>query len=358
LTWETGKSGKKRAEVMAHRIPGGIPIDDEPPQVTPVYVPPNYTPPPSLMCTVTYSANRGSGTPPPARMVNTGSPVMLESGSRLYRSGYTFSGWSTNPFDSSGTRYSVGDFFVPRGNTLLYAIWTSSPPWEKIPWGKIWEGFKITAGIIILILGIGATVQECSSPSKPTVLTAPSNIRSSNVNTDRITIQWNGTDSGLSYKIYYSPQNNQANARTTTATGTSVTVTGLASNTTYYFWVTAIKDKEESVKSPVLTVKTSSTTSPPPANTINGTTWEYINQNDSGNRYRLSFSGSNSVTFAIYNRDGSRQLEAYNGTYWLQGTNLIIEIVYPNEVKMADYYTYSQSGITNKQKQSIIYKKR
>jgi hypothetical protein len=189
----------------------------------------------------------------------------------------------------------------------------------------------------------------------PPPLIPPSNVHSSSVGTDRITLQWNSTGSELSYKIYYSTQNNTANAKTATATGTSAIVTGLTSNTNYYFWVTAIKGNEESATSSVLTVKTS--TPAPPANPLNGTTWEYINQNDSGNRYRLTFSGSNRVTWAVYNSNGSSQLEAYNGTYWLQSNNLTVEIVYPNDGKITDYYTYTQSGITNKQKQSIIYKK-
>ncbi|GHU16045.1 hypothetical protein FACS1894163_04680 [Spirochaetia bacterium] len=193
----------------------------------------------------------------------------------------------------------------------------------------------------------------------PQPIASPSNFRSSSVGTDRITLQWNSADSGLSYKIYYGTQNNITNAKTTTATGTSVTITGLTNNTSYYFWLSATKGNEESAKSSVLTVKTSTTPPPPPpANPLNGTSWEYINQNDSGNRYRLTFSGSSGVTFAIYNSNGSRQLESHNGTYWFQGNNLTVEIVYPNDPKTTDYYIYTPSSITNKQKQSTVYRKR
>jgi hypothetical protein len=249
---------------------------------------------------------------------------------------------------------------------------TSLPPQPPQCQGHTLRNVLIAAAIIIAIIIIwpkGSSAsktpvapQQSGAAAKPTVtsapLTAPGNVRSGNINSDRITIQWNSVGPDLSYKIYYGTQNNAANARTTTATGTSVVVTDLTSNTTYYFWVTATKDKEESAKSPVLAVRTSAATSPPPVNTLNGTTWEYINQVDNnGYRYRLSFSGSNSVTFAIYNRDGSKQEESYNGTYRLQGTNLTLEIVYPDK-KRTNYYTYSQSGITDKHEQSIIYRKR
>ena len=89
------------------------------------------------------------------------------------------------------------------------------------------------------------------------------------------------------------------------------------------------------------------------ANTLNGSTWEYINNNDSGNRYRLSFSGNNSVTFVIYNNDGSMRLESYNGSYNLQGNNLTVTIEGERY-----YYTYTQTTIVDNKKQSIIYRKR
>jgi hypothetical protein len=198
-----------------------------------------------------------------------------------------------------------------------------------------------------------------TSQPVPAVTTpqVPRNVRAGTPETDRVTLSWDSAGSGVSYRVYNNTQNNTANAKTTIATGTSATVTGLTSNTNYYFWVTSIKGNEESVKSSVLTVKTSTTISAPPANPLNGTTWEYINQNDSGNRYRLTFSGSNGVTWAVYNSNGSREEGTYNGTYWLQGSNLTVKIVNPNGEMEADNYTYTQSAITNKIRHSVIYKK-
>lgn len=116
---------------------------------------------------------------------------------------------------------------------------------------------------------------------------------------------------------------------------------------------TSILDKSKSNSIIVTVIQPPS----PSANPLIGTIWEFINQNDNGNRYRLSFSSNNNVTFAIYNREGSSSLESYNGKYTLQGNTLTIEIVYP-EGKVTDRYIYSQSSIVNNQNRAIIYKPR
>jgi len=93
-------------------------------------------------------------------------------------------------------------------------------------------------------------------------------------------------------------------------------------------------------------------------NSLTGTSWEFINQNDNNNRYRLSFSGTNNVTFSIHNRDASRQLETHNGTYSLQGNSLTVVINYP-EGRVTDVFTYtSQTNIVNNQNRSIVYRPR
>jgi hypothetical protein len=188
-------------------------------------------------------------------------------------------------------------------------------------------------------------------------LMAPSNIRSSSTGINYVTLNWNSAGSGVSYKVYYNIQNDVANAKSITATENTATVSGLAENTTYYFWVASVQNGNEARSTKALMITTSSKTTVPPSNPLPGTTWEYINQNDNGNRYRLTFSGSNAVTFAIYNRDGSSTLDSYKGTYSLRGNNLTVVIEYP-EGKTTASYTYSQTGIVDKQKQSIIYKPR
>jgi hypothetical protein len=95
-----------------------------------------------------------------------------------------------------------------------------------------------------------------------------------------------------------------------------------------------------------------------PQTSLAGTTWEYINQSDSGNRYRLSFSGSDSVTFEIYSSNGSRQLEKHNGTYTLQGNSLAVAINYP-EGRITDRFTFTaQTSIVNNQNRAIVYRPR
>jgi len=74
---------------------------------------------------VIFDVNGGSGTAPPARLVNTGSNIIIPGGSGLTRSGYTFGGWNTNSA-GTGTNYLAGSSYTPAGNTTLYAKWTTA----------------------------------------------------------------------------------------------------------------------------------------------------------------------------------------------------------------------------------------
>ena len=82
------------------------------------------------------------------------------------------------------------------------------------------------------------------------------NLRSGIVGADKVSLLWDSTGSGLSYKIYYHTQNDSANAIIKTTNSTSTEMTNLTSNTTYYFWVSTVQDGRESDKSPVLSVRT------------------------------------------------------------------------------------------------------
>ncbi|MDR3334599.1 MAG: SUMF1/EgtB/PvdO family nonheme iron enzyme [Treponema sp.] len=86
----------------------------------------------------------------------------------------------------------------------------------------------------------------------------PRNVRAGTPGTDRVTLTWDSAGSGVSYKVYYNTQNDPARASTLgdLATGTSMDVTGMASGTTYYFWVSSVQGGEESGKSPVVTILT------------------------------------------------------------------------------------------------------
>lgn len=77
----------------------------------------NFTTPYS----VAYNANYGSGTVPASVTQNSGSSVIVDSGSGLWRTGYTFNGWNTKA-DGRGTGYAAGAT-INTGATL-YAQWT------------------------------------------------------------------------------------------------------------------------------------------------------------------------------------------------------------------------------------------
>jgi hypothetical protein len=74
----------------------------------------------------------------------------------------------------------------------------------------------------------------------------------------------------VSYKVYYNTQNNSSSAKAMSnlATGTSMSITRLGSGTSYYFWVSTVKDGQESGKSPVVTVQTAAAVPVNPTPTV------------------------------------------------------------------------------------------
>jgi len=72
--------------------------------------------------TVTYDRNGGTGTPPSPQTALAGNSIILQSGSGLSITGYTFDGWNTNA-DGTGTNYAAGTSYTVNTNTTLYAKW-------------------------------------------------------------------------------------------------------------------------------------------------------------------------------------------------------------------------------------------
>jgi formylglycine-generating enzyme required for sulfatase activity len=105
---------------------------------------------------------------------------------------------------------------------------------------------------------LSGTVPQPAPASQPvptaTAPQTPRNVRAGTPGTDRITLNWDSAGSGVSYKVYYNTQNDpaRASALSNLTTGTSMTITGLGSGTTYYFWVSTVKDGQESGKSPMV----------------------------------------------------------------------------------------------------------
>jgi uncharacterized repeat protein (TIGR02543 family) len=80
---------------------------------------------PVVKYTVTFDANGGIGSPPPAQTVNAGSSITILTGSTLSKSGYVFGGWNTMA-DGTGTNYSAGSSFMVLGDSILYAKWNAA----------------------------------------------------------------------------------------------------------------------------------------------------------------------------------------------------------------------------------------
>jgi uncharacterized protein (TIGR02145 family)/uncharacterized repeat protein (TIGR02543 family) len=72
--------------------------------------------------TVTFYANGGGGSLPPAQTVLKDLSINLPSGDGLSRTGYTFDRWCTTP-SGMGTYHDAGSVFTPSLNMSFYARW-------------------------------------------------------------------------------------------------------------------------------------------------------------------------------------------------------------------------------------------
>ncbi len=76
---------------------------------------------------LSYDANSGTGTPPPASNHAAGSLVTTSDGAWATRAGYTLAGWNTAA-NGSGTAVALGgSLTMPAEATTLYAQWTANP---------------------------------------------------------------------------------------------------------------------------------------------------------------------------------------------------------------------------------------
>ncbi|GHU21241.1 hypothetical protein FACS1894172_08980 [Spirochaetia bacterium] len=106
----------------------------------------------------------------------------------------------------------------------------------------------------------------------------PRNVRAGTPGIDSVTLNWDSAGAGISYKVYYSTQNDasRATALGSSTTGTSFNVTEITSDSIYYFWVASIQNGQESAKSPVLSVRTA----PVDATVYYNRGMEYYNKDD------------------------------------------------------------------------------
>ena len=79
--------------------------------------------------TITFNANRGSGTVPVSRTVEPGYGISLPDSGNLSLAYAAFTGWSANA-DGSGAYYTANSPYTPTGNIpniILYARWDITP---------------------------------------------------------------------------------------------------------------------------------------------------------------------------------------------------------------------------------------
>jgi fibronectin type 3 domain-containing protein len=100
-----------------------------------------------------------------------------------------------------------------------------------------------------------ATTSSSSSSGDSTKPSTPTGVKATVQSSSSISVSWNSVSGAISYKIYrglsasYTPSE-------TPVTSASYTFTGLDSNTTYYFRITAINSNGESSQSSAVSAKT------------------------------------------------------------------------------------------------------
>jgi formylglycine-generating enzyme required for sulfatase activity len=186
----------------------------------------------------------------------------------------------------------------------------------------------------------GTAPQPAPAPAV-TAPQVPLNVRAGTPGTDSVTLSWDSAGPGLSYKIYWSAQNNPsgANALSNLATGTSTNITGLGSGTNYYFWVASERSDQESANSPAVSVRTAAAAVPvnPAPNVpgdmvrINGGVFTMgspvgeANRQTDENQHRVTVSGFYMGKYEVTQADYEAMMGANPSNF--KGPNLPVEMV-------------------------------
>ena len=232
---------------------------------------------------------------------------------------------------------------------------------------KIIIGTIISVSIIAIII---FSLNNTSSTTKTTPTSAttqstvtrpntPTNVTASALSSTSIQISWNTVTGATSYRIYYSSTRTGSFADYYTSTTTSYTDSaGINAGSTWYYKVSALNSAGRSATASTTSATTQRATTITTTSSIVGTNWEFINQSDNNNRYRLAFPRAGIVALTIHNSDASRLLETVNGTFTLQNNALTIEFTFP-EGREVQRFTYTpQTSIVNNQNRSIVYRPR
>ena len=77
--------------------------------------------------TVSFSANRGSGSPPNPQSAQSGESIWLPYGESLYRANYFFVGWTVNP-DEANPIYPAGASLTCLPHKYVSTVWDHYMP--------------------------------------------------------------------------------------------------------------------------------------------------------------------------------------------------------------------------------------
>ena len=204
-----------------------------------------------------------------------------------------------------------------------------------------------------VVIGLISCANETSGDSKTasteetagTSVSIPEGLHIVNTAANSISLSWNESENALSYKVYYALSNSMEDEKIIESNSTTYTITGLTTNTTYFFRVSGYNNTISSEKSSITSGKTIEITSlsSPSGLSISSYNYDSIsliwNSVTDANGYEIYYGysdSSSSLTYygkstsASFTVNGLSELQtyyfcilAYNGSIKSERTNTV-----------------------------------
>jgi formylglycine-generating enzyme required for sulfatase activity len=134
------------------------------------------------------------------------------------------------------------------------------------------QNVLIAAGVILVVIIIAIAIAnsgnnsqathttsttQAAQPANIVTVTVPGNLRVTQTEATSVSLVWDSVGAGVSYQVYNGTENNPANSQLLGSIDeNAATITQLEAGTAYYFWVSAVKDGQESGKSIAVSART------------------------------------------------------------------------------------------------------
>lgn len=191
---------------------------------------------------------------------------------------------------------------------------------------------------------------ESGSSGTTTKLSAPTGLIATTISSSSIQLSWNSVNEANMYYIYKSEDYSSKTASVVSSTtSTSMTVSGLKANTTYYFWIKALKDTTMSDYSSYSCATTKAASSSSSGTTTNNTATIYF----VGSSSAISATGFNNIYVGNYQFGDiftsvktSKTLSAgtVDGPYQIKAGTYLLKFGNPATGKVTNAYSFTHDS--------------